>query len=358
MAGPMQLMSVPSPIIDAAIAVLADGKARTADEILAEAQMRGLLDATTTRKHVYTSLSQYIERALGTGRRPELAQDVQGRFRINRAPDDWPDIDTTGLPPLNAKFALPAQASQAIDRARSAAAGTDPTEYELAICNLFDQMGFAATHLGGTGAPDGYADALLGPLAYRVMIECKLAQGAVIAHSDAPMEASKFKDAYRGDCCILVAPAFEPGTAFLSELQTHGVSAWSTADLIGLLELGVSAFDARALFALPGIAADATEDFVWARLHGARKRLRVLASLVLTQAAAQQRMAHAVGGASEAPHFTIDVAIATADTELANRGSQHGCTREEMRAVFEWLTNSLVRRAVWADDTRTSIVIL
>jgi hypothetical protein len=29
-------------------------------------------------------------------------------------------------------------------------------------------MGFPATHVGGLGAPDGYADALLGPLAYRV----------------------------------------------------------------------------------------------------------------------------------------------------------------------------------------------
>lgn len=354
----MELMWVPSPIIDAALSVLADGKARTADEILAEAQRRSLLDASVTRKHVYTSLSQYIERALGSGRRPEITEDVQDRFRINRAPDDWPDIDTTGLPPLNTKPQLPAEASAAIVRARKAAAGNDPTEYETAICNLFDHAGFAATHVGGTGAPDGYADALLGPLAYRVMIECKLAQGALIAHSDAPVEASKFKDAYHGDCCILAAPAFEPGTAFLSELQAHGVSVWTTEDLIGIVESGVSALEMRPLFATAGMATDAIEDFQWSRVHGQTKRLRVLASIVLMQASAQQRMAQQVGGASEAPRFTVDVAIATADAQLAARGSQHGCTREEMEAVFDWLTNPLVRRAVWVDDQRESIVVI
>jgi hypothetical protein len=106
----MELM-VPSPIVDAAMIVLADGKARSADEILAEAQKRGLLGAEVTRKHVYTALSEYIIRAVGSGRRPELTEDVEDRFRINRAPDDWPDIDTTGLPPLGTKAQLAPEAS-------------------------------------------------------------------------------------------------------------------------------------------------------------------------------------------------------------------------------------------------------
>lgn len=353
----MELM-VPSPIIDAAVAVLADGKARTADEILAEAHKRGLLGGSVTRKHVYTALSEYVIRAAGTGRRPELTEDVQDRFRINRAPDDWPDLDATGLAPLGVQPPLSPEAKSAIERARKAAVGTDPTEYEIAICNLFNQMGFAATHVGGTGAPDGYADALLGPLAYRVMIECKIAQGPVIAHSDAPVEASKFKDAYHGDCCIMVAPDFEPGLAFLSELQTHQVSVWTTDELIELLQTGVSAAAARALFAAPGMASDNLKDFQWARTHGAGKRLRVLASLVVTSATAQQRMAQHVGDRAAAPLFTIDVAMATADAYLTAQGSEHGCTREEMEAVFDWLTNPLVRRAQWVDDSRTSIVVL
>jgi hypothetical protein len=70
----------PSPIIDAALSILADGKARTADEILAEGRARGLFGTDMTRKHVYTSLSQYIERAIGAGRRPEMTEDVQRRL--------------------------------------------------------------------------------------------------------------------------------------------------------------------------------------------------------------------------------------------------------------------------------------
>jgi hypothetical protein len=58
------------PIIDAALSILADGKARTADDILDEGRKRGLFDATMTRKHVYTSLSQYIERALALDESP------------------------------------------------------------------------------------------------------------------------------------------------------------------------------------------------------------------------------------------------------------------------------------------------
>jgi hypothetical protein len=353
----MELM-VPSPIIDAALAVLADGKARSADEILAEAQKRGLLDASVTRKHVYTALSEYIIRAVGSGRRPELTEDVEDRFRINRAPDDWPDIDTTGLPPLDANPQVSAEATAAVAGARKASAGSDPTEYELAICNLFDHMGFVSTHVGGTGTPDGYADALLGPLGYRVMIECKLAQGAVIAHSDAPVEASKFRDAYHGDCCILVAPAFEPGLAFVSELHAHGVSAWTTEEVISLIETGVNAADARALFTTPGMACDILGDFQWARVHDAPKRLRVLASMVMSAALEQQRMAQKVGDRSAAPLFTVDVAIALLDAQLTAHGSEHGCTREEMQTVFNWLTNPLVHRALWANESRTSIVVV
>lgn len=348
---------VPSPIIDAALAVLADGKARSADEILAEAQKRGLLGPGVTRKHVYTALSEYIIRAVGSGRRSELTEDVEDRFRINRPPDDWPDLDTTGLPSLEAKAQLAADATAAIARARKAAAGTDPTEYELAICSLFDHMGFVSTHVGGTGTPDGYADALLGPLAYRVMIECKLAQGAVIAHSDAPVEASKFKDAYHGDCCIMVAPAYEPGLAFVSELHTHGVSAWTTEEVISLIETGVNAADARALFSAAGMACDILGDFQWARVHGAPKRLRVIASMVVSAAREQQRMAQKVGDRSKAPLFTVDVAMALVDAQLTAAGSEHGCTREEVQAVFDWLTNPLVALALRVTDTSAIAVI-
>jgi hypothetical protein len=44
------------------------------------------------------------------------------------------------------------------------------------------------------------------------------------------------------------------------------------------------------------------------------------------------------------------------DAALAQSGSTHACTRKEMQMVFEWITNPLVRLAVWADAARTAIV--
>jgi hypothetical protein len=352
----MQIIAAASPIIDAALSILADGKARTADEILAEGRKRGLFTASMTRKHVYTSLSQYIERAVGAGRKPELTEDVQHRFRINRAPDDWPDIDNTGLAPLSVAPTLSHDTNAAIVRAKHAEAGSDPTEYEAAICGLFSSMGFAATHVGGLGAPDGYADALLGPLSYRVMIECKLGSPGGIAQSDAPAEAAKYKDSYHGTYCTIVAPSFAQEVTFVSELSVHGVSAWTTDDLVRMLQSGVGAYDLRGMFATGGIVSDALGNLLWDRRHGAAKRLRVVASLVLEQAAQQQQLAERLGDSGDAPLFTIDVAMSVVDSALAQHGASNPCTREEMQAVFDWLTNPLVRLAVWTDATKTAIV--
>jgi len=199
---------------------------------------------------------------------------------------------------------------------------------------------------------------MLGPLSYRVLIECKLAQPTVIAHIDAPVEASKYRESYRGDYCLLIAPAFASESSFVAELRTHGVRACTTDDLIGLIERGVRAVDLRPLFATPGIASDAIEDFNWDSVHGCSKRLRVIATIVLQQAAAQQSMAEHVGGGANAPHFTVDVAMSLVDAQLVASGSTSACKREEVQAVFEWLTNPLVRRAIWADDQRSSIVVI
>lgn len=191
------LFMVPSPVIDAAVAILADGKARTADEILAIGVKRGLFAGDMTRKRVYTALSQYVERAAGRGRKSRIVEDVQHRFRLNHTPDDWPDLDVTGLPSLTAPAPVSSDAQKAIDSLRQAAQQTDPTAFEIAVCEAFNHLGFIATHVGGTGQPDGYADALLGPLAYRIMIECKLSADIGDSHSASAAEATKFKRGIR-----------------------------------------------------------------------------------------------------------------------------------------------------------------
>ncbi|HET6894585.1 MAG TPA: hypothetical protein VFH72_04295 [Candidatus Baltobacteraceae bacterium] len=153
-----------------------------------------------------------------------------------------------------------------------------------------------------------------------------------------------------------MAPAFAGEVTFLSELSVHGVSAWTTDDLVRMLQSGVGAYDLRAIFATAGIARDALDNLLWDRQHGAAKRLRVIASIVLQQAAQQQQLAEHLAARTDAPLFTIDVAMSAVDSALAQNGASDGCTRQEMQAVFDWLTNPLVRRAVWTDATKTAIV--
>jgi hypothetical protein len=347
---------VPSPVIDAAVAILADGQARTADEILVIGVQRGLFAADMTRKRVYTALSQYVERAAGRGRKPRIVEDAQHRFMLNHAPDDWPSLDFTGLLPLTNSAQLSPQAQNAIDALQRAAAQTDPTAFEIAVCEAFNHLGFAATHVGGNGQPDGYADALLGPLAYRIMIECKLSSDIGDSHSAAAAEAAKFKDAYKAAYCVLVAPSYEGEVTFASELQVHNVSAWTVDDLTRTLTAGCNALEVRALLNA-GFAEDALDDFLWDRLHGRAKRLRVIASVVVREGLRQQRLDHALGDGSQAPHFTVDVAMSVVDTFLGASGTTAACARDDVQAAFEWLTSPYVGRAVWLNETHDAIVL-
>lgn len=350
------IMAPVSPLLDAALAILADGKARSADEILAEAVKRGLLDQNQTRKHLYTALSQYIQRALGRGNKPLLVEESDHRFRLNRPMDDWPAIDTTGLAPLTVASEPPAAAAATIAALKTAADGNDYDAFERAVCTAFELFGFAATHLGGPSAPDGYADALLGELRYRVMIECKLTRDAELAHLSAVAEAAKYRDVYDADFCVLVAPSFYAGATFVSELHEHGIAAWAADDFARAATLHIDCSQMRELFA-PGFAADSLDDLAWAQTHGPVKRLRVVASWLVEIGLEQQRMAHALTTGTPAPRLTADVALSTIDDRLTAAGSTHGVTREEIDAAFTWLTSPYVDRAIWTDGSRTAIAI-
>jgi hypothetical protein len=359
------IMAPPSPLLDAAIAILADGKPRSADEILAEGQRRGLFDAGQTRKHIYTALSQYVQRTLGRGRKPDIVEDAERRFRLNRPVDDWLDIDTTGLPPLAISAALPPSAAAVVGALQSAAGGLDPLAFELAVRDLIALLGFAAKHIGGNDAPDNIADALLGPLAYRATVECKLGRDDTISQSDAVAETAKFRDPYHADYCMLVAPSFDAEVTFVSELHMHGVSAWTVDDLIRAATLRLDCSQLRSLFA-PGYAADALDDLAWAEIHGPAKRLRVVASLLVEIGLAQQKMEQGLSEPSAVaslsnrdsiPLLTRDVALSFIDDRLSGAGSTRGVTRDEVDAAFTWLTSPYVGRAIWADDAHTAIVI-
>ena len=71
---------------------------------------------------------------MGRGRKPLIIEEPDRRFRLNRPIDDWPTIDTTGLPPLTLPAAPPKSAAPTIAALQAAPAGTDPNAFERAVC--------------------------------------------------------------------------------------------------------------------------------------------------------------------------------------------------------------------------------
>ncbi|HEX5275176.1 MAG TPA: hypothetical protein VFW34_07865 [Candidatus Rubrimentiphilum sp.] len=68
--------------------------------------------------------------------------------------------------------------------------------------------------------------------------------------------------------------------------------------------------------------------------------------------------ANGASRAGDAALLTLDAAMVLVDEALAAAGSQRACTREETQLAFEYLTNPIVRQAVWTDASQSSIVII
>lgn len=354
-AKPVGALVMPTPavqpqrghVLSAVLDILSDGVVRSADEILAEALKRGTLPADMTRKYVYTALIEYIARTEGRKRKPLIVQDPDRRFRINEPADDWPDAVLPKRP-------VPAGAEALCARLEGAAHGDDPAGFERAACDAFTMLGFVATHLGGNDAPDGYADAVLGPLQYRVMLECKTARSQV-TQPDC-FEASKYREQYGADYCVIVGPEFSGELELASELQTHAVCAVTVADLQALLRAGADAVEVKQVLE-PGFASDRIGDLLWERKHGRAKRLSVICDYLRRTGWAMQLMAAQSNARGDAAAITVDVAIALVDGALAEGGRHVGCSRSEITDAFSYLTSSLVAAAVWSSSERDAIVI-
>ena len=331
----MRMATTPAPrghIITAAIDILDDGKPRTAQDILAEALKRKLVPTGTTPHYIYTALFEYIGRQLGRGRKPPIVQDAQRLFRINEPPDDWPDV----LPPGPA----PAEGIQALcDRLVITSTADDPTAFETACCDAFARLGYLTQHLGQHRQPDGVAEAILGPLGYRVLLECKTAK-SIVSQPDAA-EAAKFREAFKADHSVMLGPDFSGELELLSELQTHRVCAMSVDVLQTLLHLNANALEVKRVIE-PGYASDMIGDLVWERRHGASKRIATVAGLIAREGWRAQVISAEQGGAADSPRLTIDAAMFMVDAALRATGSAQACTREEVESAFSWLASANV----------------
>ncbi len=322
-------------VLAAALRVLADGKPRDAESILAAAIAQGWLTADVTRKHLYTDLYEYVTRTLGAGKKPEIIRDEASKlFRLNQPVDAWPDI---ALPPAP-RWLDDTAIELLIERVSAAATGPDPTAFETSVCEAFAALGFAATHIGGNAAPDGTLDAKLGERGYRVILECKTAEPNGIVNNPRPAEPDSFRAAYHGQYALLIGPAFSNEASLKSELQTHQVALWTTDDLARMLRAQVGPLEVLPALAA-GIAADACDSILWERAHGVPKRLAYLQAAILTAAWRSQSDFATKLPPSETPALTRDALFLLVDEALIAQGIPNGATRSEYDTAFDQLVS-------------------
>jgi DNA primase len=335
-------------VIQAAITLLADGKARTAEQIVDEAVAQNLMKPTPATT-AYVSLISYITRCKGRARHCDIVENPDKTFRLNEPPDAWPVVPVTPPAPLTK------DQQDLIDRLHTSVLdGDDPDHFEIAVCDAFTALGFASKHIGGHGAPDGYADAQLGTLGYRVMIECKSGQAI---HTAGIFEAAKYKDTYNAQYCMIIGQDVGEQVEIEEEIKTHGVSAWSVDDLATLITLRANPLEILPMLQPGVVASDVLQDIIWERNHGKAKRVRIVAEILRASAWATQCVAVDTGPPANAPVLTEDAAILLVDQELISRGSHVSCTRDELSLAINWLTSPLVGAAVW-DTAKSGLVVL
>ncbi|HTD35535.1 MAG TPA: hypothetical protein VK665_17845 [Candidatus Elarobacter sp.] len=336
-------------VIAGILRILGDGKPRTTHDLLHDGIARGVFPARMGIVPIDQALRQYLERQSHNVRRSAILRDPDRRVRANHPRDEWPD------PLLRPPVPPPSPTSlTALDAARTTAVGRDPAAFERAVCALFESLGFVATHLGGNVAPDGYIDAPLGPLGYRVILECKTGPNRGSVAIANPAEPARYREPYGAQACAIVGPAYRSEAALSGELHAHGVSAWTVDDLAVLVHAGLDLHAMRPLFA-PGFAEDALADVLWEHEHGRAKRVAVIAEMLQRIGLREQLL---VAKPSDAPRLTVEAAILCVNETLADAGSDARCEQPDVEAAFAWLTSPLVRKAVWADDARDAIVIV
>ena len=337
-------------IIDVSLTVLADGNPRTSIQIFEEGLRRHMFPRTTSDKQVYVALVQYIERRVAAGRRPLIVQDIDRRFRINHPADDWPEPKVGPAP-----FRRPDRADALIKELQLASKESrEPERFENAVIGAFAALGFLAVHIGGQGAPDGYLDAPLGALGYRVMVECKTATGRVVSLPDVG-EAAQYRETFHADFCTLIGSKFSGDVLLAKELVNHHVTAWTVDDLTALVNAGSDPYEMKALFVEPGAVAERIGDLLWEREHGLAKRIAVIAEILVDGVLEIQRSA--AGPTVPQPQITVDAATLLVDQRLRDLGSHRFCARDEVEAAFRHLTDPLVHQAAWTSAEQTAIVI-
>ena len=139
--------------------LLSDGRARTVEDLCAEAIKRGLVPASTKPKYFFHAVDTVIDRAQLRGEKPEFVVLLDGRIRLNIPIDPFaahkdPDARSAELDEFIKH--LEATAYRRVTPGKD-----DPQDiglpFERDVAAALNLLGLIARQEGGMGRPDVFA---------------------------------------------------------------------------------------------------------------------------------------------------------------------------------------------------------
>lgn len=337
-------------VLAAVRTLLADGKARSAEEICALGIQHGLLAAGTIPNYVRNAIKTLLDRQRDRGETAEFVQLRDGRYRLDLPVDAFAAHDDP-LPSNPAIEALIARLEASARRRTPVEAGDGPNigaPFERDVAAAFTALGFRTERLGGEGEPDVVATAPLGDRAYTVVVECKtVATADDQVRNPVAQEAGRLRDAVGGDYAVLLGTAFPRSDEIEGELTTHRVALWTCDDLFALLRAhAVHAIRWSLLLPLfaPGRASAAIAAFAFAHVHGARKRAHVAYRYVLEEGLRYQELlasADAEVQKTSAP-LTAEALAVLVNERLARDGELGRVSIDDVRGAVAYGAHPLV----------------
>jgi hypothetical protein len=317
-------------VLAAVRALLADGQARSAEDLCALGIQRGLLPAETIPNYVRNAIKTLLDRQRDRAIEALVARLAASAHRQTpAAPGDGGDI---GAP------------------------------FERDVAAAFTALGLNARRLGGEGEPDVIATAPLGDHAYTVVVECKtVATERDVVDNPAAQEAGRLRDQVGGTYAVLLGPAFPKAAELDGELQAHRVALWAVDDLVALLRAH-AAYPVRwsrlvPLFA-PGRSAAAIAALAFEHLHGARKRAHVAYRYVLEEGLRYQELLASDDPEVERPAapLTLEALTVLVNERLARERDEGRVSVDDVRAAVAYGAHPLVE-AIAVDGERVTVEV-
>jgi hypothetical protein len=327
--------------------VLADGKARSIEQIMEEAAQRDLWPQTTRVEYALHVIRAYIEETMRRNAWPLILEEGSFNFRVDLGDD---------LFGLIASEPLENGSREVVDRLNAASGSHSDRQFADAVEACFAQLGFHVVIPGDGDGFEFFADAQLGALGYRVVVRC-VSDGRSLTQLNIA-QCVRFRNAYVAEYTLIVSPGFEKvDDAAIADAAFEGIKLWRVQDLTAIMERRP---DLQELSATLN-AKDAREPAKALELSATRRKRRrgavIAAAIVTAGTAAQQRSAefHSSG---QAALLTEATALELVKDWLRARGSLAKIENADIQDALDFLADPRVGAAVRIPGQRQAIVIL